>query len=94
VVVINADKVVLTGNKLENKVYYRHTGYPSGIRTTPIKKLMQEKPEAAIRTAVKGMLPKNTLGRQMLKKLKVYAGAEHPHTAQQPTVLELVGKKG
>ena len=90
VVVVNADKVLLTGNKLEQKVYYWHTNYPGGIKSVTAKKLMQQKPEQIIRKAIKGMLPKNTLGRQMLQKLKVYAGSEHPHAAQKPTALELV----
>jgi large subunit ribosomal protein L13 len=93
VVVVNADKVVLTGKKLEQKVYHRHTGYPSGLKSITAKKLMQQKPETVVRRAVQGMLPKNSLGRQMLKKLKVYAGPEHPHPAQQPIALELAYKK-
>ncbi len=93
VVIINAGKVSLSGNKLEQKVYYRHTNYPGGIKSVTAKKLMQQKPEKVIRQAIKGMLPKNSLGRQMLQKLKVYAGAEHPHEAQQPVLMGFTGKK-
>ncbi len=89
VIVINADKVRLTGRKLEQKQYYRHSGYPGGLKVTTLDKLLQDKPERIIRMAVKGMLPKNSLGRQMLSKLKVYAGAEHPHEAQAPQPLEI-----
>ena len=84
VIVVNASKVKLTGNKLDAKMYYRHTGYPGGLRATPYRELMQKKPELAIHKAVRGMLPKNRLGRAMAKKLKVYAGADHPHQAQKP----------
>jgi len=90
VIVVNADKVVLTGKKLSQKVYYRHSGYPGGLKSVTAAKLMQQKPESIIRHAVRGMLPKNSLGRQMLKKLKVYAGQEHPHQAQRPTPLKLI----
>ena len=89
VVVINADKVVLTGDKLDKKFYYRHSGYHSGLKTTVARKMMAEKPEEVIRKAVWGMLPKNRLGRTLIKKLKVYAGPDHPHAAQQPAQLEL-----
>ncbi|MEL6178659.1 MAG: 50S ribosomal protein L13 [Myxococcota bacterium] len=89
VVVINAEKVVFTGNKLSQKSYYRHSGYPGGIRQITAEKQLQRKPEAVITAAVRGMLPKGPLGRQMIKKLKVYAGPEHPHSAQQPQVLEV-----
>jgi large subunit ribosomal protein L13 len=84
IVVINAEKIGLTGKKLENKIYYHHTGYPGGIKGISAGKLMQLKPEDLLRFAVKGMLPKNTLGRAMLKKLKIYAGSGHPHDAQLP----------
>ena len=84
VIIVNADKIVLTGKKLEQKVYYRHSGYPGGFKSTAAKQLIKVKPEKMIREAVKGMLPKSTIGREMLKKLKVYAGSEHPHQAQQP----------
>ncbi len=89
VIVLNADKVKLTGNKLADKMYYRHTGYPGGIRSINAEKLLARKPEMLIEKAVKGMLPKNKLGRQMFKKLKVYAGPEHPHAAQMPKELAL-----
>ncbi len=87
VVVVNADKIRFTGNKLEGKKYYRHTGYVGGIKEETAAELIKRKPEAVLRKAVKGMLPKNTLGRAQFKKLKVYAGAEHPHEAQQPVEL-------
>lgn len=89
VIVLNAGKVKLTGNKLADKMYHRHTGYPGGLRSTNAEKLLASKPEELIKKAVKGMLPKNKLGRQMFTKLKVYAGAEHPHAAQQPKELVL-----
>lgn len=89
VIIINADKVVLTGKKLDQKKYYHHSGYPGGLRETVYRKLMAEKPEFAVKHAVVGMLPKNTLGRQMAKKLRVYAGTEHEHAAQQPEALKL-----
>lgn len=87
VVVINAEKVGVTGTKADAKVYQNFSGYPSGLREVSFKKMLDSKPEEIIRSAVKGMLPKNILGRQMYKKLKVYAGTEHPHTAQQPKTL-------
>ncbi len=89
VVVVNADKVRLTGNKLNAKMYHRYTGYQSGLRSISAGDLLEKKPEMLIQTAVKGMLPKNTLGRKMFSKLKVYAGNEHPHSAQQPKELAL-----
>ncbi|GII66397.1 50S ribosomal protein L13 [Sphaerisporangium siamense] len=89
VIVINADKVALTGNKLEQKKAYRHSGYPGGLRSVSYAELMEKRPDRAVEKAVKGMLPKNSLGRKMAKKLKVYAGAEHPHQAQQPVPFEL-----
>ncbi|MEI7638623.1 MAG: 50S ribosomal protein L13 [Syntrophus sp. (in: bacteria)] len=89
VIVVNAEKILLTGNKLANKIYYRHSGYPGGLTETTAGKLLQEKPEDVLKIAVRGMLPKNTLGRAMLKKLKIYKGPEHPHDAQCPRVLEL-----
>ena len=91
VIVINADKVVLTGSKLTGKTYYRHSGYPGGLKAMPYSKYMVKHPEAAIEKAVKGMLPGNRLGRAMLKKLKVYTGAEHPHGPQNPKVYDLHG---
>ena len=90
VIIINASKVVLTGKKLDQKVYYHHTGYPGGLKSTVYRTLLAEKPEFAVKHAIVGMLPKGPLGRQMAKKLRVYAGAEHEHTAQQPEVLELI----
>lgn len=89
VIVVNADKIKLTGNKWADKKYYHHTGYPGGIRSITAEMLVEKKPEELIRKAVRGMLPKNRLGRQMIKKLKVYSGAEHPHSAQQPKPLSL-----
>lgn len=89
VVIVNADKIRVTGDKAEGKIYYRHSEYPGGLKTTTFEKLMQKNPIRAIELAIKGMLPKNPLGRAMYRKLKVYAGNEHPHTAQQPTVLEV-----
>jgi large subunit ribosomal protein L13 len=87
VVVINADKIVLTGRKLQNKVYYRHSGYIGGLKEITAEKLLEKRPEELIRHAVKGMLPKNKLGRKLFKKLKVYAGNAHPHEAQQPEAI-------
>jgi len=89
VVVVNAEKVQLTGNKLADKNYYHHSGYPGGLTSISAEKLLAKKPEMVLQSAVKGMLPKNKLGRKMLKKLKVYAGGEHPHAAQQPKELKL-----
>ncbi|MFT4704939.1 MAG: large subunit ribosomal protein L13 [Bradymonadia bacterium] len=89
VVVLNADKVKFTGNKLADKRYYRHSGYPGGIYNLTAAEMLEKHPERIIEAAVKGMLPKNKLGRHMLKKLKVYASAEHPHSAQQPQPLTL-----
>jgi len=89
VVVVNASKVKLTGKKLADKMYYRHTGYPGGIRSLNAEQLLEKRPEDLIKKAVKGMLPKNKLGTQMIKKLKVYAGPEHRHDAQQPKELTL-----
>jgi len=89
VVVINAEKVHLTGTKMDNKKYYRHSGYPGGLKITTPAELLRKKPEAIIMHAVKGMLPKTKLGRQQFKKLKVYAGKDHPHQAQQPSELKV-----
>ncbi|NNC54666.1 MAG: 50S ribosomal protein L13 [Pseudomonadales bacterium] len=89
IVVINAEKVAVTGNKASDKIYHSHTGYPGGLKSMSFEKLIEKAPERTIQGAVKGMLPRNPLGRAMFSKLKVYAGAEHPHTAQQPQVLEL-----
>lgn len=93
VIVVNCDKIRVTGNKLEEKLYYRHSGYPGGLRSLTLRQLLNRYPERVVHTAVRGMLPKNRLGRQMIKKLKLYAGGTHPHAAQQPTVLELSHKK-
>ncbi|HZE37980.1 MAG TPA: 50S ribosomal protein L13 [Stackebrandtia sp.] len=89
VIVVNAEKIVLTGNKREKKIAYRHSGYPGGLKKTPYSELLDKKPERAIMLAVKGMLPHNKLGRKMLTKLKVYAGPQHPHAAQQPQPFEI-----
>ncbi len=89
VIVLNADKVILTGKKLDQKIYYKHSGYVGGLKETKYRKLLAEKPEEAMRHAVVGMLPKGPLGRQMAKKLKIYAGSEHEHAAQKPEKLEL-----
>jgi large subunit ribosomal protein L13 len=87
VVVVNAAQVLLTGRKLDQKFYYRHSGYPGGIKSNTARQLLDKKPEEVLRHAVRGMLPKTSLGRQLLKKLKIYAGGEHPHQAQQPVSL-------
>jgi large subunit ribosomal protein L13 len=89
VVVVNAEKIVLTGKKITDKIYRHHSGFPGGLKEWPAGKLLAKKPEELIRLAVQGMLPKNTLGRQMLRKLKIYAGEKHPHDAQKPHLLEL-----
>jgi len=89
IVVINANKVVLTGKKWDQKNYYRHSGYIGGLKTITAKKLMEKRPEDLVRFAVKGMLPKNRLGRKLYKKLKVYSGDQHPHEAQQPEILKI-----
>ena len=91
VIVINADKVQLTGNKADQKVYYRHSGYNGGLKAETFRSAMEKHPERVIERAVRGMLPKNTLGRKQFSKLKVYAGAEHPHAAQNPVKIELEG---
>jgi len=89
VIVINADKIHVTGRKMLQKMYYRHSGYPGGLKSINLRDLLQRHPTRAVEYAVKGMLPKNRLGRRMFKKLKVYAGSDHPHQAQKPQVLEL-----
>ena len=89
VIIINAEKVALTGNKREQKLAYRHSGYPGGLRATTYKDLLEKSPQKAVEKAIKGMLPHNTLGRQMLSKLKVYAGPEHPHQAQKAKPFEI-----
>ena len=89
IVVINADKIRVTGNKLKDKMYHRYTGYIGNLKSMPLEKLLKEKPERVLQLAVKGMLPRNPLGRKMFSKLKVFAGAQHDHEAQQPTPLEI-----
>ncbi len=89
VIVVNAEKIALTGNKFADKVYYSHSGYPGGLKSITAGKLLEKKPEEIIRKAVKGMLPKNKLSRHMLNKLKIYSGSEHPHKAQQPKALNV-----
>jgi large subunit ribosomal protein L13 len=89
IVVVNAEKLRVSGNKTKDKLYHRHSGYPGGLYTTSFEKLQQKHPERVLRLAVKGMLPKGPLGYAMIKKMKVYAGAEHPHSAQQPKALEI-----
>lgn len=89
IVVVNAEKVHATGNKMKDKIYYHHTGFPGGLKSISLEKLLDEAPERVIETAVKGMLPKGPLGREMYRKLKVYAGPEHAHAAQQPQPLDI-----
>ena len=89
VIVVNAERIAVTGNKLEDKKYYRHSGYPGGLTERTLNDMLERKPEEVIRLAVKGMLPRNRLARQQLRKLKVYAGPDHPHTAQKPEPLEI-----
>jgi large subunit ribosomal protein L13 len=89
VVVVNAEKIRLTGDKLKGKVYYHYSGYPGGLKTITAEKLLAKRPEELIRRAVKGMLPKNKLGRKVFKKLKVYAGPDHPHEAQKPELIQV-----
>src|SRR5207244_9298636 len=89
VVVINAEKIAVTGKKLEQKMYYKHSGYPGGLRERPLREQLDRQPTEVLRKAVKGMLPRNKLGRAQLTKLKIYAGPEHPHEAQAPTTLEV-----
>jgi large subunit ribosomal protein L13 len=89
VIIINAEKVALTGSKLAEKLYYRHSGYPGGLTATTYSEMVEKHPTRAVEKAIRGMLPKNSLGRAQIKKLKVYAGAEHPHAAQQPTPFTL-----
>jgi large subunit ribosomal protein L13 len=89
VIVINAEKVAVTGNKLRDKLYWRHSGYPGGIRSRTLGEMLERRPEEVIRKAVRGMLPRNRLARKQLTKLKIYAGPDHPHAAQQPTEMEV-----
>jgi large subunit ribosomal protein L13 len=93
VIIINAEKVALTGSKREQKRAYRHSGYPGGLKSRTLNDMLERRPEEVIRLAVKGMLPRNRLGRKQLTKLKVYAGPDHPHTAQQPQPMALIEKK-
>lgn len=88
VIVVNADKIRVTGKRLDQKLYYRHSGYPGGLKSMTLREMMSKFPNRALKLAIKGMLPKGPLGRQMYKKLKIYAGDEHPHQAQQPEALE------
>jgi len=92
VIVVNAEKISVTGKKLEEKRYYRHSGYPGGLRSRTLNEMLDRRPEEVIRLAVKGMLPRNRLARAQLRKLKVYAGPDHPHAAQQPTQMEIDAK--
>ena len=89
IIVINAEKIVLTGRKMDQKMYYRHSGYIGGLKQMTAKELLEKKPEELVRSAVKGMLPKNRLGRRLFKKLKVYTGNAHPHEAQQPEIIQI-----
>lgn len=91
VIIINAEKIQVTGNKLRDKIYYRHSGYPGGLKKTSLGELLEKRPERALQHAIYGMLPKNRLGRKLQTKLKIYAGPEHPHEAQKPEVWELRG---
>ncbi len=89
VIIVNADKIHVTGKRMDQKIYYRHSGYPGGLKSMTLREMMSRFPTRALRLSIKGMLPKGPLGRQMFKKLKIYAGADHPHQAQQPQMLEL-----
>jgi large subunit ribosomal protein L13 len=89
VIIINAEKITVTGKKMENKIYKRHTGHPGGLREVTMEKLLAQKPEEVLKHSIRGMMPKGTLGRQMFGKLKVYAGPEHDHAAQKPEVLDI-----
>lgn len=89
VIVVNAEKITVTGRRMEEKNYYRHSGYPGGLKSLTLRQQLEKNPARVLETAVRGMLPKNNLGRKMLRKLKVYAGPQHPHQAQQPEPLEL-----
>jgi large subunit ribosomal protein L13 len=91
VVVVNAEKIAVTGKKLDDKIYYSHSGYPGGLRSRTLREQLERRPTEVLRKAVKGMLPRNRLGRAQIRKLKIYAGAEHPHGAQQPKQLKLKG---
>jgi len=93
VVVVNAEKIAVTGNKMDEKMYYRHSGYPGGLKERSLREQLERRPEEVLRLAVKGMLPRTRLGRKQLTKLKVYAGPDHPHTAQQPQPMALIETK-
>lgn len=93
VIIVNADKVYVSGNKEIEKIYYRHSGFPGGLRAETLSQIRKDHPERIVETAIRGMLPKNRLGRQMMTKLKVYAGPDHPHTAQKPETLTLKYRK-
>jgi large subunit ribosomal protein L13 len=93
VVVVNAEKIAVTGDKRTDKMYYRHSGYPGGLKSRTLNDMLERRPEEVIRLAVKGMMPRNRLGRKQLTKLKVYAGPDHPHTAQQPQPMALIERK-
>jgi len=94
VIVVNCDKIRVTGRKLDQKIYYRHSGYPGGLKSETLREMLRQHPERVIQTAVRGMLPKNRLGRKMIKKLKIYAGDTHPHQAQKPKVFKLQARRG
>ncbi len=89
VIIVNAEKIHVTGKRMDQKIYYRHSGYPGGLKQMTLREMMKRRPTRALKLAIKGMLPKGPLGRQMMTKLKVYAGAEHPHQAQQPQALDI-----
>ena len=93
-IVVNCDKIRVTGRKLDQKIYYRHSGYPGGLKSETLREMLRQHPERVIQTAVRGMLPKNRLGRKMIKKLKIYAGDTHPHQAQKPKVFKLQARRG
>lgn len=92
IIIVNADKIALTGNKMEDKIYYRHSGYPGGLKRRNAKTMLEKQPTKVLEKAIRGMLPKNSLGEDMYRKLFVYEGADHPHQAQKPEVLNLTGK--
>lgn len=89
VIIVNAEKIHVTGKRMDQKIYYRHSGYPGGLKQMTLRELMKRRPTRALKLAIKGMLPKGPLGRQMMTKLRIYAGAEHPHQAQQPQALDI-----
>ncbi len=89
VIIVNAEKIHVTGKRMDQKIYYRHSGYPGGLKKMTLREMMKRRPTRALKLAIKGMLPKGPLGRQMMTKLRIYAGAEHPHQAQQPQALDI-----